>query len=269
MATKTESNVRTKVTKVGGIEDVTIGLGGVAWNEYAATDVARATTFLCGLFGWTERVKEFGFEGAYHTLSLGGEDVAGVVSTEDLEGPRVGGWFPVIRVADVDASVARGCELGASVLAAPSGIAGLSRHAMLAGPSHARFSLLCSLDGRAVRGPGCVGWNEIRATNPVATAMFMWQTFGWQAESARTEGDELLTVFTHQGVRVASMRKIGDGETSRCLPCIQVGDVGATVRRARDLGGALVEERRGDPFLGTVARIIDPLGCDFLVYATT
>lgn len=247
--------------------DASIPAGGIAWNEYATSDVARAREFLGGLFGWGTRTKEFGFEGAYTTFTFAGRDVAGLLALNDLKGAGDRpGWFPVIRVASVDGSVAKACELGASVLSPPTGLPGLDRHAMLAGPSQGRFSLLELGDGRAARGTGCVCWNEMRVTNPSGTALFFWQTFGWNAESLWDDRDGLVTTFLQGGQRVISMRKSGADEMSRCMPCVEVGDVAATMRRARDLGGAILDAREDDPVLGHTARIVDPLGADFIVY---
>jgi predicted enzyme related to lactoylglutathione lyase len=241
--------------------------GGIAWNEYATSDVARSKEFFGGLFGWSTRTKEFGFEGAYTTFTFDGRDVAGLLSLNDLSGTgHRPGWFPVIRVPSVDGTVAKACELGATVLSPPTGIPGLDRHAMLAGPSQGRFSLLELGDGRVARGIGCVGWNEMRVTNPSATALFFWQAFGWNAESLWDDRDGLITTFLQGGERVVSMRKATVGELSRCMPCIEVGDVAAALRRARELGGAVAHERPDDPVLGHVARIVDPLGADFVVH---
>lgn len=251
----------------GAIVDAAMPPGAISWTEYAATDVRRASEFLGGLFGWSARTKEFALEGAYFTWMLAGHDVAGMLAVSDLlSGCELGGWFPVIRVPNVDVLVARACELGASVLAEPSGLPGLGRHAMIAGPSNGRFALLDLLDAKTPRGPGCIGWTELRVSNPVPTALFLWQLFGWQAEAIRDHHDELVTIFRHGDHRVASMRRAQDGEPTRCLPCIQVGDADAASRRARDLGGAILEVRTDEPILGHTVRIVDPLGCELIVF---
>lgn len=240
--------------------------GGIAWNEYASADVPRSREFLSGLFGWTSRRKEFSHEGAYETFMFAGRDVAGLLSVRDLES-REGrvGWYPVFRVTGVDAMVAKACELGASLVAGPSGLAGLGRHAMLAGPSQGRLSLLDGLDGRVPLGVGCASWNELRVSHPSATALFLWQAFGWNAESYLDERDGLVVTFRVGEDRVASMRKSHAGEPSQCIPCVEVGDVTSTTRRARELGGAVAEERADDPVLGHYARIVDPMGIELVV----
>lgn len=241
--------------------------GGIAWNEYASPDVGRSREFLCGLFGWTARRKEFGHEGAYETFVFNGRDVAGLLSVSDLEGGSGrAGWYPVFRVQHVDLMAAKACELGATLVCQPSGIAGLGRHAMLAGPSQGRMALLDGLDGRVPLGVGCVTWNELRVSRPSATGLFLWQTFGWNSESYLDDRDGMVVTFRVGDDRVASMRKSRGDESSRCLPCVQVGDVTSTLRRARELGGVLAEERVDDPVLGHYARLVDPLGVDLMVW---
>lgn len=249
----------------GRLSERRVPPGAIGWNEYATTDVERARAFFTGLFGWSTRAKEFAHEGVYITFTMGGHDVAGLLSVNDLAVGDAAGWFPVIRVSNVDAIVAKASEIGATILAEPTGLAGLGRHAMLAGPSRGRMSLLDLPDDRAVRGIGCVGWNEFHARDPAATALFLWQTFGWNAEALALSDEGLVTVFTFGGHRIASMRKTAPNEPSQCLPCIEVGDVTATIRRARELGGALREERQKDQVLGHAARLVDPLGIEFVV----
>lgn len=247
--------------------DIPVPLGGMGWIEYAARDVPRIRDFFTGLFGWSVRVKEFAHEGVYVTFTLAGDDVAGLLSARGLTGGAgATGWSPVMRVADVDCTAAKAAEIGASVVIAPNGITGLGRHAMVAGPSQGRMSLLDMLDVRAARSRGCVGWTDIRATNPAATALFLWKLLGWESETLMHEGEEFITVFSLGGRRMASLRRAAPGEASRSLPCIEVGDIAASLCRARDLGGAVLEERASDPVLGCMARLADPLGVDFIVY---
>ncbi len=254
----------------GLISEVQLPPGAIAWCEYAAADVVMARQFLGRLFGWSSRSKEFSLEGAYVTFMLRDEDrsydVAGLLSQSDLAGTGSRGcWLPVISVPDVDALTARAAELGATILSAPAGFPGLGRHATVAGPSGVRCSLLDIHDGLAARGPGCVRWSELRASDPAKTALFCWQAFGWQAESVRDHDWSLRTVFLHEGHRILSMRKAAPGEPSRCLPCVECADLDGTVLKALELGGSLRERRDDDPIHGRCARIADPLGEELML----
>ncbi len=271
--TRVADDATTRSGDAPTIREVQVATGGVVWSEYAATDVEEAKRFLCGLFGWQTRTKHFGMEGSYTTFFIRDgqrmRDVAGLLALGDLNGPRTrSAWLPVMRVQSVDQVTAKSCELGASVLAPPSGFAGLDRHAILAGPSGISYAVFDARDGHVLRGPGCIRWSEIRATDPSKTALFCWQTFGWLAESVRDTDWSLRVVFMHGGERVLSMCKAGAGEISRCLPCVEVTDLDAAVARAIELGGALVERRDDDPIHGRCARVTDTLGEGLMLVAS-
>jgi len=197
-------------------------------------------------------------------------DVAGLLALGDLAGgPTRGSWLPVIPVPDVDQVTAQAAALGANILSAPVGFPGLGRHATLAGPSGVCCSLVDLHDGRTPRGPGCVRWAELRASDPAKTALFCWQAFGWHAESVRDHDWSLRTVFLHGGHRVLSMRKSEPGERSTCVPCIECSELDATMLRAMELGASLRERREDDPIHGRCVRLADPLGEEFMLVSST
>jgi predicted enzyme related to lactoylglutathione lyase len=260
-------------SEVGSLVEVDVPTGGVVWSEYAATDVNVAKAFYSQLFGWETRTKHFGKEGAYTTFFLRqGQrlfDVAGLLCLSDLDGAGDRGcWMPVMKVHSVDAVTARSCELGASMLAPPAGFSGLDRHSILAGPSGIRYALFDAREGRVCRGPCCVRWSELRATDPAKTALFAWQAFGWQAESVRDHDWSLRVTFRHEGHNILSMCKGSAGDISRCLPCIEVIDLDARVLKAVALGATVLEQRDSDPIHGRCARISDPLGEPLMLVAS-
>jgi predicted enzyme related to lactoylglutathione lyase len=253
-----------------GIRDVALPPGGIAWCEYAASDVVMARQFFERLFGWTSRTKEFGVDAAYTTFMIEDgdrrHDVAGLLSLSDLAcAPTRGSWLPVVPVDDVDRITAKAADLGALVLSQPVGFPGLGRHATIAGPSGIRCSLVDVRHDVVSRGPGCVRWVEIRAHDPAKTALFAWQAFGWQAESVRDHDWSIRSVFLHHGQRVLSMRKADPGEPSRCLPCIECEDLDRTLLRALELGASVRERRDDDPIHGRCVRLADPLGEEFML----
>ena len=244
-------------------------VGTIAWHELAAVDPSAALGFYERVFGWQGERKEFEPGVEYVTWSLGGFPVAGMLPLAAL---RAGGqrsrWLPVIRTPNVDVVAARASELHGSLLAEPAGIAGLSRHATVADPTGAGFGLLCALDGEAMHGPGCVGWSELRTTDPVQAAIFYWQVFGWQATSAGTLRDHPCTAFAYASNRMASLARIEPRREriSRWLPCIEVNDLERTLAVAISAGGNVVESPAPHPILGETAVIDDPQGGEFQVF---
>lgn len=244
-------------------------VGTIAWHELAAADPAVATAFYGRVFGWQDERKEFEPGVEYVTWSLGGFPVAGMLSLSALRaGGRRSRWLPVIRTPNVDVVAARATELHGETLAEPAGIQGLSRHATVADPTGAGFGLLCALDGEAMRGPGCVGWTELRTTDPVQAAIFYWQVFGWQANSVGLLRDHPCTAFTYAGQRMASLARIEPRRerVSRWLPCIEVADLERTLAAANAAGGRVVEDPSPHPVLGVTAVIDDPQGGEIQVF---
>jgi predicted enzyme related to lactoylglutathione lyase len=244
-------------------------IGTIAWHELAAVDIAAATLFYERVFGWQAQRKEFEPGVDYVTWSLGGFPVAGMLPLTAL---RAGGqrsrWLPVVRTPNVDVVAARASELHGSILAEPAGINGLSRHATVADPTEAGFGLLCALDGEAMHGPGCVGWTELRTTDPVQAAIFYWQVFGWHAIAAGTLRDHPCTAFTFGGQRMASLARIEPyrERVSRWLPCIEVTDLERTLAAATAAGGRVVEAPGDHPILGRTAVVDDPQGGEFQLF---
>lgn len=244
-------------------------IGTIAWHEMAAADPSEAVVFYERVFGWQAERKEFEPGVEYVTWSLGGFPVAGMLPLAAL---RAGGqrsrWLPVIRTPSVDVVAARASELRGSILAEPAGIHGLSRHATVADPTGAGFGLLCALDGEGMRGPGCVGWTELRTDDPVQAAIFYWQVFGWHAASAGALRDHPCTAFTYTGQRIASLSRIEPfrERVSRWLPCIEVADLERTLAGAISAGGRVVEPPAPHPILGETAVVDDPQGGEFQVF---
>jgi predicted enzyme related to lactoylglutathione lyase len=244
-------------------------VGTIAWHELAAADPSVAIDFYGCVFGWQAERKEFEPGVEYVTWSLGGFPVAGMLPLSAL---RAGGqrsrWLPVVRTPNVDIVAARASELHGSLLAEPAGIQGLSRHATVADPTGAGFGLLCALDGEAMRGPGCVGWTELRTVDPVQAAIFYWQVFGWQAVAAGSLRDHPCTAFTYAGSRMASLARIEPRRerVSRWLPCIEISDLEHTLAAATAAGGQVVEPPASHPILGETAVIDDPQGGEFQVF---
>lgn len=244
-------------------------VGTIAWHELAAVDVPAAMGFYERVFGWHGERKEFEPGVEYVTWTLGGFPVAGMLPLSAL---RAGGqrsrWLPVIRTPNVDLVAARASELHGYILAEPAGIHGLSRHATVADPTEAGFGLLCALDGEGMRGPGCVGWTELRTIDPVQAAIFYWQVFGWHATSAGSLRGHPCTAFAFSGQRMASLGRIEPfrERVSRWLPCIEVTDLERTLAAATSAGGRVVEHPAPHPILGETAVVDDPQGGEFQVF---
>lgn len=114
-------------------------IGSLCWTELATTDVAAASWFYGGLFGW--RFKRGAAGEDYTEVAVGGTYVGGICALDPGPGARPA-WCPYFRVADCDVSVAAARASGGRLLAGPSDVPHLGRDALLADPQGAAFAII-------------------------------------------------------------------------------------------------------------------------------
>lgn len=115
-------------------------IGSLCWTELATTDVAGATRFYGGLFGWTFR-KSAGADD-YTEIAAGGTFVGGILAFEGGWGPAPPTWGPFFRVADCDVTVAEAKARRARPLAGPSDVPNFGRYAYLCDPQGSMFAVI-------------------------------------------------------------------------------------------------------------------------------
>ena len=117
--------------------------GAVLWNEVNTRDPEAAKDFYGQVFDWETR--PFGDDPAYLTIHPGGDErsVGGVMDMRGRVPDEVPEhWEVYFTVDDVDATVAKAQELGASVAVEPTDIPKVGRFALLADPQGAHFSVI-------------------------------------------------------------------------------------------------------------------------------
>lgn len=116
--------------------------GSVTWNEFMTRDYDGAKNFYADLFGYRyDEIGDGGFK--YSTISLDGQRPIGGIGELPADVPAhiPPHWRVYFDVADADATVAKGTELGASVLQEPRDMP-YGRWADLADPQGAAFSVI-------------------------------------------------------------------------------------------------------------------------------
>jgi uncharacterized protein len=114
--------------------------GSFGWSELATSDHVAAFEFYRQLFGWQRSREVDRPEGPYLVFGNGDEDLGGMY-TQPADAGRTPAWLYYIRVADLDASLARAQSRGAKLTAGPHPLPGGSRVATLADPEGAAFAL--------------------------------------------------------------------------------------------------------------------------------
>lgn len=110
------------------------------WHEVYTPNKEEALAFYKGLFGWDSSEMDMGEMGSYPMIHANGMPVMGVVQTGGPEMENVPPhWAIYIRVADVDATVAKATSMGANVFVPAMDVPSVGRMAMLADPHGATF----------------------------------------------------------------------------------------------------------------------------------
>ncbi|MFI9556627.1 VOC family protein [Nonomuraea endophytica] len=115
--------------------------GAFCWNELVSRDVDAATRFYAEVFGWRPHAQQMG-EIAYTEWYNGEHSIAGMMPMGKEYPPQVPSyWGTYFAVTDLDATVAKAREKGATVLVdrmdAPPGV-----FAMLTDPQGASFNVI-------------------------------------------------------------------------------------------------------------------------------
>jgi len=119
-------------------------------------------------------------------------------------------------------------------------------------------------------GPGRIAWFDLTTSNLTRSREFYGTLFGW--EFAPVEGTDLAVEIVVRGEAIGSLR-VAEGAISAFngVVYVQVDDVRASCRRAKELGGTVPP---GFPFDlpgrgGAIALVVDPAGHPVGLYSRT
>ena len=91
--------------------------GDLGWSELTTTDAAAAADFYSALVGWEKKGEPMP---GYHIFGRAGEMLGGITNLK--EGCTTPCWMPYITVDDLDATLAKAEELGATIILPPMDI---------------------------------------------------------------------------------------------------------------------------------------------------
>ena len=124
--------------------DVRTLAGAFSWNELLAANVEEAKLFYTRLFGWTAEESEMTDGGAYTLFKVNGDAVGGLwqlPAEAQQQGARPY-WGAYVTVDDVDETMRKARDLGASVIVEPMDIPGTGRFATIQDPQGAIISFI-------------------------------------------------------------------------------------------------------------------------------
>ncbi len=113
----------------------------LCWNELTTRDVASASAFYHGLFGWEVQMTPSP-AGDYISFTNQGRMAAGMLTMPAEWGEMPPAWGVYLAVADCDATVQQAQELGGKVMMPPTDVPETGRMAVLQDPQGAVFSVI-------------------------------------------------------------------------------------------------------------------------------
>lgn len=241
------------------------------WVDLGTSDLATATAFYAGLFGWEPQVSPDPRYGGYTIFTLDGETVAGAGPLFDPAQPVA--WSSYFATDDADETARRVGAAGGKVLAAPFDVGDQGRMASFLDPAGAPFGVW---EGRAMPGaelldsPGALTWNELTTRDVDAAIAFYGAVFGWTGREQNL-GDTPYVVWERDGHMVGGlMPMIGDiwpaDLPAHWMVYFAVDDCDAAADRAAALGGVVSVPPTNIP-MGRFAVLNDPQGAVFSVLA--
>ena len=235
--------------------------GTPSWVDLGAADIAAAARFYGDLFGWTfEPAGPVEETGGYGLFTLRGKNVAGLGPQMDQSQPPY--WSTYVSVADVEATLARVEVDGGKILMEPMDVFEAGRMAIITDPTGAQLSLWQPkemIGADIVNEPGALCWNELNCNDTHAASNFYERVFGWTASPLDMGGIE-YTLFMLGTNQVAGL--LAMDVPPRWNISFAVADCDATVAKAKERGGSVIEEPQDLP-VGRYAILADPEGAHF------
>lgn len=119
-------------------------------------------------------------------------------------------------------------------------------------------------------GAGRIAWFDIATTDLARSKEYYGKLFDWQF--SKVQGSDQAVEIVASGAHIGTIR-VADGKVSQFngIVYVQVADLPASCKRARELGGSVPP---GFPFnlpdgIGAIALIVDPTGHPIGMYSRT
>lgn len=237
--------------------------GQPCWIDVCAPDPTATAAFYGALLGWT--VEPGPPEtGGYANGTVGGKNVAGI-APQMQPGPSY--WGTYIKVANVGATLARVTDLGGSVLVPEMPVMDLGTMGIFTDPTGATLGLWAPgthIGAELANENGTWGWSELLTRDVAASKAFYTALFGWTVTEA--EGPMQYSEWQLAGRSIGGVMPMPEMVPAEVPPnwgvYFGVADVDASVRKVRELGGAVFMEPT-DIEPGRFAVVADPAGATF------
>jgi predicted enzyme related to lactoylglutathione lyase len=241
--------------------------GTPCWVDLGVGNVARATAFYGGLFGWDIQAGP-PEAGGYAMCTLGGRAVAGIGPQMNAGMPPF--WTTYIASDDADATAAKITAAGGQVMTEPFEVMDVGRMFVATDPGGAAFGVW---QARAHTGvgvanePGSLTWNENMSRNFEGNKAFYHEVFGY--DYSDIGGDDMqYATLDLAGGQVGGIGGMGPEQPAArpaaWVAYFAVADADAAVAKATELGGRVIAPPFDTPY-GRMAALADDQGAAFAV----
>jgi predicted enzyme related to lactoylglutathione lyase len=236
------------------------------WGDLVTSDVARSRDFYSRVFGWEIR-EHRGSAGpsGYHAIYANGRAIGGIVAARQdaSQGAR---WIGLAS-GDPKTMASRVLERGGAVVTAPRTLKGRGEFTVLSDPDGAHFAVVRADGGDPADHVGQENewlWAELWAKDAGRAANFYRDVFGYAVSAAEGKGLNGYVLSAGGRARAGVMPAPEASLPAVWIPYVRVGNVAATVERARANGARVIVAPRPH-FKSQVAVLVDPLGAPFAV----
>jgi predicted enzyme related to lactoylglutathione lyase len=243
------------------------GPGRFVWYELMTTDPAAAIAFYRDIVGWN--VEPFGDD---YAMWMGDQGPVGGVTTLPERARAMGApphWLSNVTVDDLDASVAKARELGATVYVEPQEVPDVGRFAVIADPQGAAIALFTparEMPDHDQSGMGEFCWSELMTTDQDGALAFYSALFGWDKVDEFDMGPMGVYLLFGRGTKQLGgmMNHPADHQGPPAwLYYTHVPDLDASIARAQARGAQLLNGPMEVPGGARVAQLMDAQGAAF------
>jgi predicted enzyme related to lactoylglutathione lyase len=240
--------------------------GTPCWFDLGTSDKARSSAFYGDLFGWS--AEDAGPElGSYTTFSVNGGKIAGGMQNDGQMGPD--GWMTYLASDDIEQLAETAVAHGGTVFAPPMAVADLGHMMVLADPSGAVIGAWQPGQHTGFQRygeQGAPGWFELWTRDWEGSITFYREVFGSEITIVGDSPELRYAVITEGETQWAGIMDasgfLPEGGPAHWSVYFHVEDEDATIAKAQELGGAVVQAAEDTPY-GRLATLTDATGATF------
>lgn len=246
--------------------------GSFIWYELLTSDHQAAKAFYDAVVGWDiETTASNPMD--YRMIRTGSGLAGGVMQiTGDMrEHGAKPTWLGYVGVDDVDATVTKAEELGASVLMPAFDVPDVGRMALIADPQGIPLYVMrgesdAQSEAFSPDQQGHGAWNELNTTDLDAAKSFYPALFGWTLGDAMPMGEMGDYQFIEHGGRmIGAMMKVQPGSRPAWNYCFRTDSVDRGFDAIKSGGGTVTYGPAEVPGGDRVVQAIDPEGAPFMI----